>query len=137
VLIEEGTDIRLPEYRIQLTPAQQAKINAFLDTLAKNPYVPPTDQLPEPDLLNLLVQQGKVVKVGGDIVFTAAAYNEMLNKVTVQLKANGKVTLGEVRDMFQTSRKYAQAFLEHLDGRKITRRVGDDRVLIHGSTSSP
>jgi selenocysteine-specific elongation factor len=31
--------------------------------------------------------------------------------------------------MFQTSRKYAVALLEHLDGKKITRRVGDERVL--------
>ena len=132
VLVEEGTDIRLPEYRIQPTPAQQAKMNAFLDTLAKTPYSPPADQLPEPDLLNILVQQAKVVKVTENIVYTAAAYNEILDKVTARLKANGKITLAEVRDMFQTSRKYAQAFLEHLDSRKITRRMGDDRVLIKG-----
>ena len=41
----------------------------------------------------------------------------------------GKVSLGEVRDMFKTSRKYAQALLEYLDSKKITRRVGDERVL--------
>jgi selenocysteine-specific elongation factor len=31
--------------------------------------------------------------------------------------------------MFGTSRKYAQALLEYLDREKVTRRVGDDRVL--------
>jgi selenocysteine-specific elongation factor len=31
--------------------------------------------------------------------------------------------------MFATSRKYAQALLEHLDEQRITRRVGDERVL--------
>ena len=30
--------------------------------------------------------------------------------------------------MFQTSRKYAQALLDHMDEKKLTRRVGDDRV---------
>jgi selenocysteine-specific elongation factor len=31
--------------------------------------------------------------------------------------------------MFGTSRKYVQALLEYLDREKVTRRVGDDRVL--------
>jgi selenocysteine-specific elongation factor len=39
------------------------------------------------------------------------------------------VTVAQFRDRFQTSRKYALAVLEHLDERKITRRVGDARVL--------
>ena len=80
-------------------------------------------------MLNLLIEQNKVVKVSGDVVFATSTYNEMLEKVTSHIEAHGKVTLAEVRDLFQTSRKYAQAFLEYLDGKKITRRVGDERVL--------
>jgi selenocysteine-specific elongation factor len=38
------------------------------------------------------------------------------------------MTLAQFRDHFGTSRKYAQATLEHLDRLKFTRRVGDDRV---------
>jgi selenocysteine-specific elongation factor len=34
-----------------------------------------------------------------------------------------------VRDLFDTSRKYALALMGHLDERKVTRRVGDERVL--------
>ncbi|MFC1987110.1 selenocysteine-specific translation elongation factor [Chloroflexota bacterium] len=129
VLVEEGLVVRLPSHRIQLAPAQQAKVDAFLKSLTQNPYAPPGDQFPEPDLLNLLVEQHKVVKVSGDVVFAASAYDEMVEKVTFHIKAQGKVTLAEVRDLFKTSRKYAQALLEHLDGKKITRRVGDERVL--------
>ncbi len=129
VLSEEGLVVRLPSHRIQLTQAQQAKIDAFLHSLAQNPYAPPSDQIPEPDLLNLLVEQHQVVKVSDDVVFSASAYNEMVEKVTSYMKARGKVTLAEVRDLFNTSRKYAQAFLEHLDEKKITRRIGDERML--------
>ncbi|MBA7674545.1 hypothetical protein ES703_82761 [subsurface metagenome] len=63
------------------------------------------------------------------VVFSASAYKEMVERVVAETKKRGKITLGEVRDLFQTSRKYAQAFLEHLDQKKITRRVGDERVL--------
>jgi selenocysteine-specific elongation factor len=37
--------------------------------------------------------------------------------------------LAEVRDLFGTSRKYAQAVLEEMDARRITRREGEGRVL--------
>ena len=129
VLTEEGSVVHLPSHYIQLTQAQQAKIDAFFHSLTQNPYAPPNDLIPEPDLLNLLIEQHRVVKVSENVVFSASAYNEMLEKVTSYIKARGKVTLAEVRDLFKTSRKYAQALLEHLDEKKITRRVGDERVL--------
>ena len=125
----EGLVVRLPTHQIQLTPAQQTKIDAFLDSLARNPYAPPSDQIPEPDLLNLLIERQQVVKVNNNVVFSTLTYNEMVARVISHIKAQGKVSLAEVRDMFNTSRKYALAFLEHLDKKKITRRVGDERVL--------
>ncbi len=129
VLSEEGLTVRLPTHQVRLTPIQQTKVDAFLKSLAQNHYSPPGDLIPEPDLLNLLVEQQKVVKVSDSVVFAASAYNEMAAKLTAHIKAHGKVTLAEVRDLFNTSRKYAQALLEHLDEKKITRRVGDERVL--------
>ena len=129
VIIEDGAAFRLPTHRVQFTQAQQAKIDAFLQSLVQNPYAPPSELIPEPDLLNLLIEQQKAVKVSEGVVFSAAIYNEMVARVTSHLEAHGKVTLAEVRDMFKTSRKYAQALLEYLDGKKITRRVGDERVL--------
>jgi len=128
VIAEEGGSVRLPGHSIQLTAAQRAKIDAFLRSMAQNPYSPPSELVPEADLLNLLIEQGRVVKVSDSVVFATSAYNDMVEKVTDEMKMRGKITLAEVRDLFQTSRKYAQAFLEHLDQRKITRRVGDERV---------
>ena len=128
VFCEEGLAVHLPSHQVSLTQAQQAQVDAFLRSLAQNPYAPSNDRLPDPDLLNLLIKQQRVVKVG-DVVFAASAYDEMEEKVTAHLKSQGKVTLAEVRDLFETSRKYAQALLEHLDEQKITRRIGDERVL--------
>lgn len=130
IMIVDGATVRLPAHRVELTPAQQVKIDAFLRSLGQNPYSPPGDLIPEPDLLNWLVEQKKVVKVSEGVVFTVAAYREMVAKVTAHIRANRRVSLAEVRDMFRTSRKYAQALLEHMDGEKITRRVGDERVLV-------
>jgi selenocysteine-specific elongation factor len=129
VVVEEGTAVRLTSHKVTLNPAQQAKIDAFLESLKKNPYSPPGDLVPEPDLLNLLIDRQQVVKVHSSVVFSAKAYNEMVEKVTAHIKEKGNVSVAEVRDMFNTSRKYVLALLEYLDEKKITRRVGDERVL--------
>lgn len=129
IVTEEGAVVRLPGHQVKLTPAQQDRVADFMNSLAKNPYAPPGDRIPEPDLLNWLIEQGQVVKVSEDVVFSAAAYNEMVDKVTAHIGGQGKITLAEARDLFNTSRKYAQALLEYLDIKRITRRVGDQRIL--------
>ena len=129
VLAEEGTAVRLTSHEVTLTKEQQAKVDAFLNALKKDPYSPPTDLTPEPDLLNLLIDREQVVKVHANVVFSREAYDEMLKKISAHIKEKGNVSVAEVRDMFGTSRKYVLALLEYFDEKKITRRVGDERVL--------
>ena len=129
IIVEEGQNVRLPKHEVKLTPAQQAQVEAFLKALRDNPYTPPADLIPEADVLGQLIARQEVVKVAEGVVFSTKAYNEIVDKVTGHLRAQGKVTLAGARDMLQTSRKYAQALLEHLDSKKVTRRVGDERVL--------
>ncbi|MFQ5879686.1 MAG: SelB C-terminal domain-containing protein, partial [Dehalococcoidia bacterium] len=64
-----------------------------------------------------------------EVVFATDAYREMAGRVVEHLRQHEKITLAQVRDMFSASRKYAQALLEHFDEQRITRRVGDERVL--------
>jgi selenocysteine-specific elongation factor len=53
----------------------------------------------------------------------------MVASIVAYLKAEGSVTVAQVRDMFGTSRKYVLALLGTMDEKRITRRVGDERVL--------
>jgi selenocysteine-specific elongation factor len=62
VLLEDRSGVRLPTHQVQLTLAQQTKVDTFYDSLSKSPYSPPGDLIPEPDLLNLLIERGEVVK---------------------------------------------------------------------------
>ncbi|HSP54514.1 MAG TPA: SelB C-terminal domain-containing protein [Dehalococcoidia bacterium] len=63
------------------------------------------------------------------MAFSTAAYEEMTGGIVAHLREHKAITLAEVRDMFSTSRKFAQALLEYMDGQHITRRTGDTRVL--------
>lgn len=129
VLIEDRAAVRLSSHQIRLTRDQQSKVDAFLKSLNQSPFAPSTDMTLESDLLNLLLEQNKVVRVGDGVVFTRDAYDEMVSKILAYARERGKITLAEVRDMFDTSRKYAKALLEYMDEKKITRRVGDGRVV--------
>jgi selenocysteine-specific elongation factor len=129
ILSELGTVVRLPTYQVELTKEQQEKIDVFLRTLQQNPYSPPGEVTVAPDLLNLLIGQEKVVRVADGVVFSKAAYDEMVRKIIAHAKEQGSITLAEVRDMFTTSRKYAKALLEYMDEKKLTKRVGDIRVV--------
>ncbi len=83
------------------------------------------------------LKQGLLTKVSSDVFFLTATYQQMVDLVVAHLRANGTVTVAEVRDMFKASRKYAQALMEHLDDRRITRRVGDERILRVPVSSAP
>jgi len=126
---EEAGTLALPEHAPSLNPAKQATADAFLSSLRAKPYAPSTQGLPDSELLAYLEEKGQIVRVAANIAFTTEAYQEMTSRIVEHLKAHGTITLAQVRDMFAASRKYAQALLEHLDEQRITRRVGDERVL--------
>ncbi|RLC91677.1 MAG: selenocysteine-specific translation elongation factor [Chloroflexi bacterium] len=129
VLSEDGNAVCLPSFRIELNKEQQAAADRLLESLSQSPYSPSADVSIDPAVLDYLVEQRQVMKLADNVIFTAAAYDEMVERVIDHIKSRGKITVAEVRDLFQTSRKYALALMEHLDERKVTRRVGDERVL--------
>lgn len=126
-IVESGPTVRLPEHQVVLTALQEAQAKEILAGIEKDPYSPPALEA-EPDIVSVLVDQRRVVRVAEGIVFSHRAYEEMVDRIREHLKQQGKVTVGEVRDMFGTSRKYALALMEYLDQQHVTRRVGDERV---------
>ncbi|MBK9343360.1 MAG: selenocysteine-specific translation elongation factor [Dehalococcoidia bacterium] len=129
LLEARGPGLARPGYEAVLTAAQQAEVEIFLAGLRANPYSPPTDRIPSPGLLAFLVERGDVEDAGSGVVFEAGAFRQMAARTRAHIEANGSVSLAEARDLFGTSRKYAKAFLEHLDALHVTRRNGDLRTL--------
>jgi len=112
-----------------LSREQESAAEAYLKALYKNSYCPSSDIQIDPELLNYLIERRRVMKLADNVVFVASAYDEMVERVVSHIRSQGKITVAQVRDLFQTSRKYALALMEHLDEQKVTRRVGDERVL--------
>jgi selenocysteine-specific elongation factor len=79
--------------------------------------------------LRRLVGAGQAVRVGRNLHFHPEPLAELEARVVAICERDGQATIGSVRDELGTSRKYAQALLEHLDGERVTRRAGDAHVL--------
>jgi len=126
---ETGAAVALAEHEPRLGPQQEAKARAYVEALRASPFSPPAEASLDEDLLAYLEARREIVRVADGVAFAAEAYGEMVERVATHIREQGSVTLAEVRDMLGTSRKYAQALLEHMDAERITRRVGDARVL--------
>jgi selenocysteine-specific elongation factor len=80
--------------------------------------------------LSYLREAGRAVRVSGRLYAHAEVAAEARARILALLHATGSVSLAEVRDALGISRKPAQAFLEHLDAERVTRRMPDDRRVL-------
>ena len=128
VLVHDGALLRLPSHTVELSPEQQRRVDAYLASLATDPYSPPTDTPLDLELLVGLESKGTVVRAG-EVVYLGSAFSEMEKRVSEHVAAGGLININEVRDLFGSSRKYVLAFLEELDRRGVTIRRGDDRIM--------
>ncbi|MBN1815390.1 MAG: selenocysteine-specific translation elongation factor [Anaerolineae bacterium] len=133
IVVEEGATVRLPSHEVRLTPDQQRRVDTLLAQFRRQPYATPSykDSVASvgEDVLGVLVARGDLVQVSPEVLFLPETYEKMVACICTHIEREGGITLAQVRDMFQTSRKYAQGVLEHLDEIEVTKRVGDERVL--------
>lgn len=133
VLEEVGDFLRRPGFQISFTAEQQARVDALLAAFRRQPYTPPSMAeavaLADAELVSALMHQGVLVRLNEDVLFLREIYEEIVRHIVAHIKAHGSMTVAQVRDAFNTSRKYALAIMEYLDEKKVTRRVGDERVL--------
>ena len=76
-----------------------------------------------------LMDNEELIKVAEDCIFTKEHYENSKELVYNYIKENGSIAASTAREVFDTSRKFAVALLEHFDGIKLTKRVENDRVL--------
>ncbi len=122
-----------PEHQIKFSGAEQTKVKELLRKFDQNAYVTPSikecqNEVGE-EVVTALIELGELTTVSQDVVFRKKDYETLVQKVCLAMEQNGEITLAEVRDTLGTTRKYAQALLEHLDAIGITLRAGDIRRL--------
>jgi len=129
----DANEVCTPDHSVQLTQEQQAAVGRALRAFAENPQQPPSQAQLEAwldaDLLQHLVETGRLIRSSEGVLFSGEEFARMEQALVAHLTVHGAATVAEVRDLLNTSRKYALAFLEETDRRRVTKRVGDVRVL--------
>jgi selenocysteine-specific elongation factor len=133
VLVDEAATVRLPGHQVRFSPQQQQAVDELMARFRREPMTPPSTkealEAVGEEVLTVLLSRGELEQVSADVLFLSSTYEEMRQGVIDHIREHGDIALGQARDIFHTSRKYAQALLEHLDEEGVTRRVGDVRVL--------
>lgn len=134
LITEQRGLLRLPEHAIVFSDAQQAAVDKTLGQLARQGVNSSSvkdirTQLGE-DVYSALLDLGQLIQLNAEVVYSAPVYEEIVKQVQEYLSEKGKINVAELRDLFNTSRKYAIAILENLDDTHVTRRQGDYRLLV-------
>jgi selenocysteine-specific elongation factor len=133
ILIEAAKWTALPGHLVRFSPFQQVKVDKLMERFSLAPHTPPSvkecqAQVGE-DIYSALVEFGELVAVSNEVVFRKSDYETMVEEIRTAIRQKEQISLAEVRDLFNTSRRYAQPLLEHLDQIGVTVRVGDFRKL--------
>lgn len=133
LLYESSNAVAKVGHEIKFNEQEQARVQALMRKFDAAPYGPPSVKESQAeagdDVFNTLVELNRLVIISTDVVFKKEDFEEIVMKIRRSLTEKETITLAEVRDMFNTTRKYAQAILEFLDKTGITIRDGDVRRL--------
>ncbi len=127
------TSVRLISHQVEFSVEQQKAIFNVLTRFEKNPYSTPSpkeliDTLGD-DVFLALLESKQIIRLSKDVLLLSNTYNEFVAWLKEYLREQSTINVAQVRDVFKTSRKYALALLEYTDEQRITKRVGDNRVL--------
>jgi len=135
----EKDKVRLADHRIRLDAEQQRWLDRLEGEFREAGVAPPSveeafarlgmTRAEDQALLQLLLEDRRLVRVREGLYFHAAALRDAEARVAAFLRERGEITPQDIKDLLGVSRKYAIPLLEYLDAQRLTVRVGDRRVL--------
>lgn len=136
---ESGDFIRHPGYAPPLSPQDTKVRDHIARLLQEGKFSPPPreemargagDGAAFDRVFRMLLDEGTIVEVAPGVIFHRSVLDEIKTVVAEEITARGSITVAGLRDRLKTSRKYALTVLEYFDTIKLTRRIGDARVLL-------
>jgi selenocysteine-specific elongation factor len=134
-----GEQVRLAGRGVELkddeAKAKSQIEKAFADAGLKVPLMKevleklPVDRARAQKLVTLLLRDRVLIKLADDLVFHHAALEGLRQLMAMQKAKTPKIDVATFKDLLGVTRKYAIPLLEYLDQQRITRRVGDERII--------
>jgi selenocysteine-specific elongation factor len=146
-VVQEENMVRLMSHEVSLGVDQadirKKMLNAYLNAGLTPPYFKElvktlgVQMAHAKDVLMLLVDEGRIVKVKEDLYFHMDAVNDLKKRLIDFLESNGEMTTPQFKDIAGVSRKYLIPLIEHYDSINVTIRIGDIRKLrVRAKTTS-
>ena len=133
-IVETNGFAHTPTHKGSFSSKDIENINLLNLEIDKAPYSPPSlteiNRLLGEELINSLIYRQDLIRVSKEVVYRKKEFEIMKIFVSSKISNDGKITVSEFRDYFNTSRKFALVFLEHLDSIGFTCRDGDFRTLV-------
>ncbi len=133
----EGEYVSLPYFQIQYDEFYRSCENTVTNALNKAGF----DFVKQEDLIQalnsdkaeeiiaLMIDEKKIIKISDAGITTVEIFDRAKELLIEYIKKNSKITAAEYRDVLSTNRKIAIALLEYFDMNRVTKRVGNDRIL--------
>ena len=102
------------------------KVPALKDVLAGLKV----DKVRAQKIVTLLLRDKILIKISDDLVFHRDALVDLRKRMVAEKAKSPKLDVARFKDLTGVSRKYAIPLLEYLDREHVTRRVGDERVIL-------
>ena len=128
--------IALASHKPQASSGQEEMVKRILELFENNRSSPPgikeiNEQMGDSvDIVHFMLRQKILVELPDGILLEKGHYKEIQEAVIGFLEKNGQVSIQDINSLFGFSRKYSLPLLNYLDGKKITRRQGNVRVLV-------
>lgn len=130
--------VALADFKINYSPEQLMILKEIEELYLKGEF-----QTPSPEeflnskkndhkyreVLEVLVDRKQLVKISDDILFHVKNYERAKEMLKQYIQEHGEISLSEFRDLIHTTRKYALPLIENFDQNKITKRIGEKRIL--------
>jgi selenocysteine-specific elongation factor len=135
----ERDKVRLAAHEVQLSSAQQRVVDQVETDFLRTGAAPPNPEEAlsragvtgdeEHELFQVLVEGKRLVRIKESLFFHTQALDTIQEKLIALLRERKDIGPADIKDLLGISRKYAIPLLEYFDGRRVTMRVGERRVL--------
>jgi selenocysteine-specific elongation factor len=88
------------------------------------------DKIRAQKIVTLLLRDKVLIKISEELVFHQSVLSDLRGKIMALKATAPKIDVARFKDMTGVSRKYAIPLLEYLDREHVTRRVGDERIIL-------
>ena len=139
-IIQEGKVWHSPKFKVTLSNEEDALQSNLLSQLNEEGFTSSNlSQLSKKTgnskdklmrLLTIAEQQGKLLRINGNLMFTQTNFLKLQKKVAQHFTNHSEMSVSEFKELAETSRKYAVPLLEYFDKKKITFREGNFRKLV-------